>query len=184
MTVATRNESNTQLLDQVQKMMDVLWERDSRNYRLAVLSAMLRHLQGRYEEEIKFYRQALALRPGDPSATNNLAWVLSEGMNRTNEALALIDDLIARNGRKPDAIDTRGVILTRAARYDDAIKDLEESLAAAPSAVGYFHLATAYRKAGRVEDFRKCRELALKAGLTPGQADPVERNDVASMLRP
>jgi tetratricopeptide (TPR) repeat protein len=184
MTVAIRNASDTTLLARVDRMMDIILNRGPKQHDVAVLAAMLRHIQGRYEDEAKLYREALALLPDDAMATNNLAWALSEGMDRTDEALALIDGLLARVGRKPDVLDTRGVILTRAAKYDAAIKDLEESLAAAPSPVGYFHLAVACRKAGLIDQFRKNRDLAVKAGLSPAQADPMERNEVASMLRP
>ena len=114
MTVATQNESNAPLLAQVQEVMDDVSKRDPKSYSLDMLSAILRHLQGRYEDEAGLYREALALLPGDPMATNNLAWVLSEGMNRPDEALALIDGLIARIGRKPEPLDTRGVILSPA----------------------------------------------------------------------
>jgi tetratricopeptide (TPR) repeat protein len=183
-SVAIRNQSDPGLLARVDQMMDVIRKREPKHYGLAVLTAMLRHIQGRYEDEVRLYREALALSPGDPTATNNLAWILSEGMNRADEALGLIDALIARAGRKPDVLDTRGVILSRAGKYDAAIKDLEESVAAEPSPVAYFHLAVACRKAGLAEKSRKNLDLAVKAGLSPDQADRTERDEVASMLKP
>jgi tetratricopeptide (TPR) repeat protein len=183
MAAAARNESDAPLLARAEQVVDAVARRDPKNYALDIYSAYLRHLQGRYEEEVKFYREALALRPGDPEATNNLAWILSEGLNRPGEALPLIDSLIARVGRKPDVLDTRGVILARLNRLDEAIADLEEAVRAAPSAVGHFHLALACRKAGRDAEFRRSRELARRAGLSPPQADRTDRPEVASMMQ-
>ena len=42
---------------------------------------MFRHFQGRFEEEVKLYRGGPRLEAGDPIASNNLAWALSEGLN-------------------------------------------------------------------------------------------------------
>ncbi len=184
MTVAIGHQSDDATLDKAAGMMDAVHRRDPEDQGLTILAAMMAHLRGRYEDEIGLYRRALKRRPDDPLATNNLAWALSEAMNRPDEALLLIDALIGRIGPRPDILDTRGVILTRAGRFAEAIKNFETSLSATRSAMGYFHLAVALQKAGLVEPYRKARELALKAGLSLDQADLTERDEVASMLRP
>ena len=57
---------------------------------------------------------------------NNLAWVLSEGMNQPAAALEKIDELIKLKGSNVESLDTRGVILLRLGRAEEAVKDLEQ----------------------------------------------------------
>ena len=183
MTVATANGTDPILLAKAETILETALGRDPNNYVLTIFMAMFRHIQGRFEDEVKLYKAALMIRPGDSTALNNLAWALSEGVHRPSEALVAIDELIGRFGRSPGALDTRGVILTRLDRSREAIEDLEESIRSTPSAIGHFHLALAYRKAGRDADYRASRELARRAGLSPAQADPTERSEVVSMLQ-
>ena len=116
---------------------------------ILVMSAMLRHMQGSFEDEVRLYRKIQSHRPENYVVLNNLAWALSEGLNQPEEGLACVDELIKTTGRDPEALDTRGVILTRLKRFDEAIKDLEEVIRAAPNGLHYFHLARAYNRAGR-----------------------------------
>jgi tetratricopeptide (TPR) repeat protein len=152
---------------------------------LLVMRAMIRRFQGRYKDEVRLYREVLALQPGNLIALNNLAWALSEGVNQPSEALEHIDEMIRLIGRSsPDALDTRGVILTRLGRLDEAIKELEEATRARPTPVFYAHLARAYQKAGQDEQFRKTRDQALRGGFSPKMFDPSERAEIEAMLKP
>ncbi len=85
---------------------------------LLLMLAMIRRYQGRYEDEVRLYRDILSREPGNIVVLNNLAWALSEGLNQPSEALEYIDEMIRRIGRSalPDSLDTRGVILTRLGR--------------------------------------------------------------------
>src|SRR5439155_136497 len=49
--------------------------------------AYLRHLQYRHEDELKLYDAMLALRPSNYTFLNNMAWTLSESMNRPEDGL-------------------------------------------------------------------------------------------------
>jgi tetratricopeptide (TPR) repeat protein len=80
-------------------------------------------------------------------------------------------------------LDTRGVILTRLGKFDQAIADLEASAKAAPSAVTYYHLARAYYKAGRKPEFQKNRDLAKEKGLTASQLQPNEQAEMEKLLK-
>ena len=73
---------------------------------------------------------------------------------------------------KPMALDTRGVILTRLGRLDEAIEELEGGRGRGPPPSAIFHLAMACRNAGSCRGFR--RNL--------GQARP--RADFAAQGRP
>ena len=52
-----------------------------------------------------------------------------------------------------------------------------------PSGLHHYHLARAYLKAGKVESFRKVREMMRRDGLTPEGVDPLERAELASWLQ-
>jgi tetratricopeptide (TPR) repeat protein len=145
--------------------------------------AVLRHAQGEYREEVRLYRKALDLDPGNAAATNNLALALSEGLEQPADGLELINALIAREHRIPALLDTRGVILTRMGRLDEAIADLEAVVRDKPSGIHHFHLARAYLKAGNIDLFQKVRELMRRDGLTAEDGDPTERAELTALLQ-
>ncbi len=82
---------------------------------------------GKAEEE---YRKALAIRPGDPEATNNLAWAAIFSGERMEEAAAGMEAVLSRPGnRTAPLLDTLGVLRMRLGRSDAA----EEAFAEAES---------------------------------------------------
>lgn len=154
------------------------------DYPILVMAAMLRHAQTRYEEEAGLYRLALQIHPGDTLSSNNLAWVLSEGLGRPKEALPLLDDVIRRKGRLGWILDTRGVVLTRLGRPDEAIQDLKEAGGESPSPSTLFHLARASLKANREQDYQKFRDKARRSGIDPKDVDVAERSEMATFISP
>jgi tetratricopeptide (TPR) repeat protein len=149
---------------------------------LLLAQAFLRHLQGDYKTEIAIYDGILAKNPTTYLFLNNMAWTLSEEMGRPQEGLQRIDEGIKRVGRQSHLVDTRGVILLRLGRTEEAIKDLEDAAAMLPTAPVYYHLARAYKKAGREADLEKYRDRARKAGLKPAQLQPSERDEAAKLI--
>lgn len=155
---------------------------------VAVFVATLRHLQGRFEEEVGLYRLALENKPRRYLFLNNMAWTLAEGLQRYPEALERVDEAIRREGRDPQLLDTRGVILVRLGRPEDAVRDFEEAVkedqlaARKPSATTYFHLARTYRQLNKAADYRRCRDMARKLNLDPATLDPTDKVDFASVM--
>ncbi len=149
---------------------------------ILVMGAMINHLQGRFEEEVRLYRILLTRIPRNPVVLNNLAWALSEGMNQPSEALEKIDDLIGLVGRSAESLDTRGVILMRLHRLEEAAKDLEEAVRAEPTGSHQFHLAQVYKKLGRDADSRRAMDAARRAGLSATTIDPTERSVFESLI--
>jgi len=97
-------------------------------------------LGGTYQKQWKWaeaedeFKQALALKPNDPSAHLGLAsWLMCQG--RTDEALQW-----ARRGRELDPLAPSGIeigwILFHARRYDEAIHELRSVLAVRPDDPG------------------------------------------------
>lgn len=113
--------------------------------------AAIRAGQGKWDEAIDLYRQALQREPNSDSFANNLAWLLAthpdESRRRPDEAAALIESLL-------DADEP-----AEAAHLD--------TLAAAQAAQGRFDRA--------VETARQAAELAETDGRTAMAADILER---------
>ncbi len=145
--------------------------------------AFLRHLQHRHEDELRLYDTMLALRPENYRFLNNMAWTLSEDLNRPEEGLKQANEALARIGWQPNLLDTRGVIEIRLGRLDDAIKDLEEAAAALPTGPIYFHLARAFQKKGRMADFHASRDRARQAGIRPEQLDESDKTHWNLIMR-
>jgi tetratricopeptide (TPR) repeat protein len=180
--VASRVESAT--VNRANEVIDAALGHNPNADDLLVMKAMLDHLMGLFEEEVRLYRAVLVRQPRNPVVLNNLAWALSEGLKQPSEALEKIGELINLTGRQAENLDTRGVILLRMGRIDLAIKDLEEVVQAEPSGLRFYHLAHAYQKAGRDADFRKALEQVRKSGLTTATIDPAERADFEALMNP
>jgi tetratricopeptide (TPR) repeat protein len=121
---------------------------------LASLAAV-RELQGRYGEAESLYRTAIARDVRDAVPLNNLAWLIALKDGSGRAALGLINQAIERAGPEPELLDTRAVIYLTTGQSDRALADLDEAIAASPTASKYFHRAQAHLRAGhRVEALR------------------------------
>lgn len=178
-TVATLD---AETLTQVDAVLSAALAAEPNADEVLLMQAMLRHLQANFEEEVRIYRLLLEHRPESYVVLNNLAWALSEGLDRASEAEPLTDRLVKLAGaRDPQALDTRGMVRSRLGRHDEALRDLEQVVRAEPTPTHYFHLARAYHRAGRLDDARRGFDLALRANLTPRDVDPAERADFATL---
>ena len=139
--------------------------------------ARVRYLQGRFDEQVGLFQAILDRKPSDFTFLNDMAWTLSEDLHRPEKGLERADEVLERAGWQANFLDTRGVILTRLGKLDDAIKDLEAAAAAIPSGRCLYHLARAYRKKGGGDDSRKARDRAEQAGLRPEQLQPSDRGE-------
>jgi Tfp pilus assembly protein PilF len=144
--------------------------------------AFLRHLQGHYDDEIAVYQAVLDRHPADLHFLNNMAWTLSEQLDRPKEGLERVDQALKQTSGEPHMLDTRGVILTRLGRLDEAIEDLKAASASLASGSVFFHLARAYLNKGDTAQFRKFRDRAHDAGLKPEDLQPSERPDWKKMI--
>lgn len=155
---------------------------------LVILKADLHQYREQFAEAGDLYRQILRRDPRQVVALNNLAFLLAVRDGKAGEALSLIDSGLAVTGPHPELLDTRGVILTRAGRADEAAADLRRAVAEAPSGDKHFHLAVAHLRAGRKSAAADSYRDATEAGLTRETLHPLERADweqvVAEVGRP
>jgi len=102
--------------------------KDGKSFRARLNLGNVRLAEKRYGEARGEYLAALSLRPADPEATNNLAWAAILSGNDREEALRRVDSVLAArearpppgDGLTPSLLDTRGVLLTRLARFAEA----------------------------------------------------------------
>jgi tetratricopeptide (TPR) repeat protein len=177
-----RAPADSALRQRADELLGAAASRAPTNDGLLLMRALICHLQGRYAEEVQIYRTILGRQPRDFVALNNIAWALSEGLNQPSEALEMIDGLLKIAGRNPEYLDTRGVVLMRLGRLEEATADLEEAARREPNGTHVYHLALAYKKLGREDDFRKKLDEARKAGLTPETIDPFERKEFETLI--
>src|SRR5947209_2315818 len=83
--------------------------------------------QQRYDVAGDLLRRYLEAAPGDAEAELALATARS-GEGRHPAALVIIDRLLERNARSPQLHYTRGTILERLGRRDDAVRAYEQVL--------------------------------------------------------
>ncbi len=181
--LAAARDSDARWLSQADQFLGMALKGEPASIELLQAQAYLRHLQNRHQDEIDLYNQVLARNPSDYLFLNNMAWTLSENMNQPEEGLKRIDDAVAKLGYDAHVADTRGVILTRLGRYDEAFKDLKAAAVSLPSATIFYHLARLSKIANRPEEFLKYRDLAKQAGLTANDLQPSERAEMESIMR-
>ncbi len=146
--------------------------------------ALLFHLKQNYKDEIETYRKMIAIKPPNFLFLNNMAWTLCEGLNDPAGGLKVINQAIEKVGKQSNLLDTRGVIYTRLARYDEAVKDLELAVPTDRDGTVHFHLARVYSKLNKPDELKKHRDLALKGGLTRLKVQPSERSDWDAIMNP
>ncbi len=100
--------------------------KDRASFRARLNLGNVRLAEGRHDAARGEYLAALALRPADAEATNNLAWAALAAADDLDDALRRLDEaLAAGDGRPRDALtpallDTRGVLLGRLGRRAEA----------------------------------------------------------------
>lgn len=92
----------------------------------------LRLSQFRYEEAFRLLEAANRLSPDSLLTLNNLAIAASEIPGKESLGLSMIDRAIAKYGRMPDLIDSRGLVLLRIGSIREARESFDEAYALLP----------------------------------------------------
>ena len=160
-------------------------KREPTNLDVLLATAALRYSQKRYDDAVAAYRAAGAARPTNPRFLNNLAWILSEELNRPQEGLDAINELFSRVPAVPEFLDTRASIYAHLGRTAEAIEDWNRAVAQRPDNPSYaYRLARAYLKSGDDANFQKWMAAAKKAGLSPDSVQPSERDELQTPHEP
>ncbi|MEW4569395.1 tetratricopeptide repeat protein [Tautonia sp. JC769] len=187
LTVVDRSKADPELMARASDLIEEAAAKHDLPAIKAVL-AMLRHFQGRvdpgrFDDEIRIYRELLQSEPDNIVYLNNLAWALSEYAEQPAEGLELIDRALATlDVRAPELLDTRAVILLRLDRLDEARSTLDEVIRERPNSALYrFHLARVLDRAGDPDAALESFARALELGLTVEDLDPFERDAFAAL---
>src|ERR1039458_1201543 len=121
------------------------------------------------------YQKALAIRPGNPLASNDLASVMLQSGGNLDVALSLAQT--ARRGmpQSPGVADTLGWIYYQKGAYRLAVDSLREALKlgqesnSADNPTFHYHLGMAYAKSGQATLARQQLQQVLK--LNPNSSD-------------
>lgn len=142
--------------------------------------------QGKSRQAIDTFRRIIELRPNDVVAMNNLANLLAEEPQGTDEALKFIDRAIEVAGPKPVLLDSKGTILILGQRYPEAIEILQvasEQERNDPRIALhlYIALATANRTA-EAEEIKASLDLELLKKFPLTRNDQIELEKLTSQL--
>ncbi|MDR7231479.1 tetratricopeptide (TPR) repeat protein [Caulobacter sp. BE264] len=123
---------------------------------------------GRYADAEALLTRCVELAPNFAAARHNLATMLYR-QNKNLEALAQIEQLVAKDARHPGYANLYAAILARLGEYDRAIAVYDQVLADYPNQpkgwMSYGHaLKTVGRQADSVAAYRKALELAPTLG--------------------
>jgi tetratricopeptide (TPR) repeat protein len=148
---------------------------DEKNVILRLQLADLLDLAGRGDQSAKVWREVLTLDPDNLVARNNLAWMLAQQDGQGPQALALIQQAIAKHGARPELLDTRAVVYLATGDAPAAVRDLEQAIRAAPTPARYFHLTRAHDLAKNLVAARVALERADALGLDVQRLAPTDQ---------
>ena len=95
--------------------------KDKASYQARVNLGNVRLAEKRYDKAGREYLAALAVRPGDPEATNNLAWTAILSGRGREDALRRMESVMSTPAhRSPPLLDTLGVLLGELSRHAEA----------------------------------------------------------------
>lgn len=132
------------------------------------------------------FRAALTLQPRSPTALRNLAYVLDQRLNRPDEAIAVLDELIAAAPQDAAAWGGRAVLRARRGDFAHAVSDADQAVAVSGDATTLFQAACAYALAGEsaADRLEKCRRLLVQSiALDPSLARLVVDDPDLATLR-
>ncbi|HEX9191900.1 MAG TPA: tetratricopeptide repeat protein [Candidatus Deferrimicrobiaceae bacterium] len=115
-------------LDLAAREYEAALKKDNAFFQARVNLGNVRLAQMRYDAAREEYLEALALRPSDPEATNNLAWAAILSGKEREDALRRMESVLADPVRRsPPLLDTLGVLLDGFSRPVEAERAFAEA---------------------------------------------------------
>lgn len=144
--------------------------------------AALRSMWGDNQQAIDLLRLNLKRAPHDAATLNNLAMILCETPDGADEALKCIEVALEAVGRQPELLDTKGWVLLRRQRHDQAESAFRDALFSAPGNPKYrFHLAISLQEQGKGADAREALDQAKRDGLDDELLSPAEQAELVRL---
>ncbi|MGD9789475.1 MAG: tetratricopeptide repeat protein [Phycisphaerales bacterium] len=135
----------------------------------------------KYDECVEVMKAHLQLVPEEATMANNLAYVLSENLNRPEEALPYAQRAVEAAPNQPEILDTYGAVLIKKGDLEKAIAQLKHCLELEQSppslAAALVHLTDALIKKGDMPSAAQAAEQFDKLIETYGQSMPRDNRD-------
>ncbi|NIA06763.1 MAG: tetratricopeptide repeat protein [Actinobacteria bacterium] len=125
------------------------------------------------------YLSLLKFNPDNVRALNNVAYILSNSLNKPKEALLYIERALRQDPKEANLLDTYGWTLFKAGEPSRAVMELRRSVDILPTAVSYYHLGAALHAVGE-------SQLALNALRESAKLlenDPLNDADIGNDVR-
>jgi tetratricopeptide (TPR) repeat protein len=144
----------------------------------------IRYLEGRNDDAINLYREALELSPDRALTLNNLGMLLGEQPDHQQEALTCVKKAIDLAGRRADFVDSLGMVYLAQDRINDALRELKDATAdPAADSRSFFHLAVAYQRSHAKREAREALTLAQAKNFEQQTLSPHERELLTELKR-
>ena len=144
------------------RRLDSILATDKENWLARQWLGMVEMSAGNMPAAIANFRKVVESQPNNALALNNLAYLLVEQGNTTEEPLKYAQKAKELNPVNPEFDDTLGWVLYRRGLYDVAVRHLELAVSKQATALRQYHLAMAYCKAGKVDRSRVALNTALR----------------------
>ncbi len=109
------------------------------------------------------FEQAARLNPRSTHAMQNIAHVLSESLQRNEDALVPMSQLVEASPEDQLTRINRGVLLARLGRKEEAIADAEFAVEGDPPAAVTYRVACLYALLANQDGGESCKDLALSS---------------------
>ena len=119
-------------------------------------------MKGDHAAAIEQYRKAIELDGNSVQALNNLAYLLADYSQKSDEALKYAEKALELDPTNPDNQDTLGWVLYQKGLYPAAVQQLRVAADHTRRPLVRYHLAMAYSKAGDSKRARVELDAALK----------------------
>lgn len=138
----------------------------------------------KYDECVEVMKAHLQLVPDEATMANNLAYVLSENLNKPEEALPYAQRAVEAAPNQPEILDTYGAVLLKKGDLENAIAQLKRCVELEQSppslAAALVHLTDALVKKGDMQGAGQAAEQFDKLLETYGQTMPRDNRDQLS----
>jgi tetratricopeptide (TPR) repeat protein len=150
--------------------------------------ASLAYEQGNIDDALEHYAKVLEMHPYSPQALNDMAWILSESKREYKRALELANQGVSLAPDDDHLRDTRGVILMRLDRPQDARKDFERFAQLNPPdtprrAKALLQLGRACAKLKDFVQAKKHLDEALEIDRQKPVFSPQERSEINQLVQ-
>ncbi len=182
-----RHQKNENAYNMIFELTDKIIAKEPDNIAALQVQAALSNINQDIQKAIERYNQILKYDPENTVAMNNLAWVLSEELNKPNEALKLTEKALEINENYADLNDTTGVIYFRLGNYGKSIEKLEKAVSLYnnndPELVNtFFHLGRSHYLAGNKVEAGKFLQRAKEFNESTNTLTDKDKTELNELL--